>query len=287
MSPWLRRALSVSAPWGLGTMFWGLGYSLPYPNPWFIVAYIVFCIAFAWSLIGWSQSDSLREKRPHKGENDLTFKAEQRIFRTWQFGVSGLIFLLFMGSLYTTYRLDESVELDQPFGRLYPANDPLPDQCSGAIDEGSLAMFLGNIVSITHTFPHTVLEVDKESIITLDRASDGSLLVSFVLRGPDNRVIVQFENGEFLVGKDVLKKHRSDRHSLEVTDAYGNTLKMKYFHPRAMWIDAMLPGMTKLRGSIRGPGAMCLVDNAVSIRISRARPPFLSGPRHDQLPPQP
>lgn len=244
-------------------------------------------IASFWSLISWSQSDFLREKRPRLGENELTFKTERRIFRVWQIGVSGLIFLLFVGTLYTTYQIEESLRLDQPFGRLYPANDPLPDQCRSAIDEGALAIFLGQTVSITHTFPHTVLQVDNESIISLDRASDGSLLVSFVLRGPDNRVIVQFEKGEFLIGSDVLRKHRGDRHSLEVTDPYGNTLRMKYFNPRAMWIDSVLPGMIELKGSIRGPGALCLVDNTVSIGISRARPPSLQGPRHDQLPQRP
>ncbi|MBU6481161.1 MAG: hypothetical protein KGS09_11525, partial [Nitrospirae bacterium] len=93
---------------------------------------------------------------------------------------------------------------------------------------------------------------------TMDKHQDGSLAMSVELRSNDGKIIVRVERGEFTINpNNYFKKYRKDRSSLEVIDQNGKSiLNLRFFNPRAMWINASLPGV-EFNGSLTSPTALC------------------------------
>ncbi len=254
-------------------LFWALG-----PAMWSLSAYIwaywCFGIAFVWSIGAWLTSNFVWRANPYtwsRPQRRQTTASDWKKFYLRASLVPVIVLSGFFGAIYTTHQFQKREELSSIEGRLYPANDPLPSNSCG-VGEGSLAVFLGQFVAITNEFPHTVLEVKGEKRIILDRAKDGTLAISLEIRSEDNRIIAKIENGKYMINpNNILGKDRKDRSSLQIVDQFGRqALNIRYFNPRAVWIDAELryPGSSPilLNGSTLKAG-MCLVNNKVSISI--------------------
>jgi len=175
----------------------------------------------------------------------------QSIF--FSFVVFGIIGALWLASMcWTTNR-----QLLEPRGWLYPANDPLPaDVNRRQIPPDLFLVFLGNVVSGNSSFPYTVLQVKDRKIIVLERAEDGAIGISMDVYSMDGKIIARIEKGRFIVNKNnILDMERRDQSSLRIIDEEGNkVLGIRYFNPRAIWIDAILycPGLRNpviLKGS--------------------------------------
>ena len=275
---WSIATFFISTLLAVAMLFVSSAFAMEIPALWYLT-YLFVVIIIVWGIGCWLCSENLRKKDSSKWKLERRRKCSNEQLRAygstfirWKYGVVGVLLLVGGASLWGVYYLKTQVELSRLHGRLYPASDPLPSVCKDAIDEGALAVFLGHFVAVTHSFPHTVLQVRGKDTIVIDKDEDGILAVTFVIRSEDNRVIAEFTQGEFTINpNNIFKWYRRDRHSLEIIDQFGESvLNMRFVNPRAMWIDAALPGRDILKGSIsfaEGAG-MCLVDNSVSIAIN-------------------
>ena len=241
---WKHSSIVPGFFWAEGLAMLGLAVSIEYSELPFILAYISYTIAFIWTLGCWLTSEYLNNKNPKnwiRQRRKRATSAEFNVLYIYQWGVSLLIFIIFLGLLVGTNSIKTQFELSQLHGWLYPSSDPIPPNRCGEIPKDSLAVFLGSSVALTRDFPHTVLTLKDEDIIILDKHDDGSLAISMNVRSEDGRVIAKFEKGEFIINQNnFLEMRRSDRSSLQIIDQHNNeVLNVRYFNPQAISISVM------------------------------------------------
>ncbi len=126
-------------------------------------------------------------------------------------------------------------EEGETHGLLLPANAPLPPSICGNIPAGAMMLFFGNSAAYTEQFPHTVIRVRGEEIISLDKEGDGVALNS-KLYSPDGRIVAEIRKNEFFLNpNNYFRKERPDRHSLIVYDQRGTkVLSIRFLNRQAI-----------------------------------------------------
>jgi hypothetical protein len=133
-------------------------------------------------------------------------------------------------------------------GALIPANEPVP---SGTVPsgwnppDGTVALILGNSVSLAVWFPHTVILYKGKPALTISTNSQGATL-SADFFDMDGKIVAILENNEFHINPlNSFRLERPDKSTLRVRDQQNViVLDVRFLNPKAI----------KLNGSLRFPG---------------------------------
>jgi hypothetical protein len=133
----------------------------------------------------------------------------------------------------------QSQELEEPetHGVLLPANDPSPLSPCGKIPSDAITLFLGNSAVFNNVFPHTVLMVHGESILSIGKIGPG-MTVSAKVFSADGRIIAAIVDNEFFINpNNFFRRERPDKSTLVVFDQGDReVLRVRYLNPSAIKI---------------------------------------------------
>jgi hypothetical protein len=127
-------------------------------------------------------------------------------------------------------------------GQLLPADDPIPTTCDPLTPDEFLVQ-MGNSAYVTNTFPYSILVVGGKQIITIDKSTNGTLLLSLDLRLEDGRIIAKIDrDGSTIVNPFTGAIVSRDKHTLIVEDQYGKDLvNARYLNKKAFRISGVIP----------------------------------------------
>jgi hypothetical protein len=236
-----------------------LGYAaLTYQRP--LLAKMLFLAAGVWTIAHYVLSDSLIESAKNvdrskkEAEKDISRLRKGLVYkqaRFWHYGRP--VVAVICGLLATTLGIgwvnsgQKAVELSRLEGRLYPANEPAPQNpCQESVKGDDLVVLLGADTVLADRFPVSILNVEGIDRLMLDRQGDGSIAVSLDILRDDGGVLIKIANGEFVIPESSLYKQRKDRNTLQVTDpSRTQVLIMRFINARTLLIDAVLryPGL--------------------------------------------
>lgn len=230
-----------------------------------------------WSICFWLTSDFLSRKRRALGarriqKDPARLGAARMDLRRWKWGVSLGVVIFTMVWVVWVRKQQRSYELISLHGFLYPADDPNPVGCPRrAIRPGSVVFYLGQLASVTTTFPHTVLRIRGKDRIVVDRNSEGSIAVSLEVFGEDGKIVAEIRRNEFTVNpNNYFRIERKDASSLSVINQHNKeVLTARYLNPTAFKIDADLfyPEIGPLRiGGI--VSSFCVSNAMVDVEIN-------------------
>ena len=124
-------------------------------------------------------------------------------------------------------------------GLLLPANDPSPDNvCDHGpfqIPSGMMFILLGNSASFTNRFPHSVIVVKGEPVLTLNQKGD-QLAVSAKIFSADGKIVAEIIDNEFSINpNNYFRKERPDKSTLVVYDQEGKkVLDVRFINPNTI-----------------------------------------------------
>jgi len=130
-------------------------------------------------------------------------------------------------------------------GKLLPAEDPMPDTMCARMARGDDVLISfgthGN-GSITNKFPHTIVAVEREPVIVVDRTDLGLLVLEVDMRDSENRIVAKLDRNGFVVNnKYTLYMLRPDKSTILIEDEYGKeVLRTRFSNPRAFSISGTL-----------------------------------------------
>jgi hypothetical protein len=134
----------------------------------------------------------------------------------------------------------QSNMLDFLTGKLIPASDPTPKTnpaCGFA--PNSTLVFVGDSAFSASEFPHTILEINGESIIGIDRSPSGALELLINVMAADGRVIVRLDQRGAFIPSNRLFILKPDASTLIVQNEFGQDLiNARYLNPHAFRINA-------------------------------------------------
>jgi hypothetical protein len=156
-------------------------------------------------------------------------------------------------------------------GRLLPASDPMPPtNCVIAGD--NVAVFVGSSMgTITNTFPHTIMEIAKHKVVSIDRSESGSLFLTVEMRDSANRIILRLNRNGFVLSSAYdLRPLRPDKSTLIIEDATGNELlHARFLNPQAFSISGTVHYLQKsVPLQLFAPGSsICAYGSGIDISI--------------------
>lgn len=130
---------------------------------------------------------------------------------------------------------------------LFAGKDPNPEHLSNhEIPNSGLRVYLGAFLAWSDEFPHTIVMMRDEEILTMDSRSNGSIVLS-VLRMYDERgkIIVRFDGGEIWTAEGIRVK-RSDKSTIVVFNTSDKeVLNVKFLNPKSVYITGVFhyPGL--------------------------------------------
>jgi hypothetical protein len=173
----------------------------------FVLAYVFFAAFGVWSITFWQLHDILVRKRNALNErkvrkNPKHLRKKWFNYLAWRWGISSLLALVTLACLSGVHAVQERYELESLQGWLIPADDPdpSPDICSGPFTPKlPLRIHMGKFEAFGSNFPYTVLAVNGQKAIVLNRDERRRIAVSVEVRDKDGKVVALFENGHFVV----------------------------------------------------------------------------------------
>ena len=121
-------------------------------------------------------------------------------------------------------------------GVLVPADKPMPpNPCDGLAPANAFFIFLGNSASFTIRFPHTVIRIGNDNILTVDKKGD-QISVSARVFSRDGRIVAAIKDNEFFINpNNYFRRERPDRHTLVVFDQMNQkVLDVEYLNSRGV-----------------------------------------------------
>jgi hypothetical protein len=223
-------------------------------------AKFLFIASGIWTIAHYLLSDSIvhsannLEKAKKEAEKDISRLRKGLAFtqaRFWHYGRP--ILVIACGVVATTLGLnlvhsaERTLELSRLQGRLYPANEPTPENpCRDSMKHDDLVVLLGADAVVADKFPVSILTVEGQDRLALDRAADGSVALSLDILEEDGGVLIKIAHGEFVIPQSPRHKQRKDRNTLQVTDpSRTQLLIMRFINEQTILIDAVLryPGV--------------------------------------------
>ncbi len=159
-------------------------------------------------------------------------------------------------------------------GELLPADQPDPPNiCKDPIPDNALKVFLGAAVLYTQGTSVDAVVVGAEPVVSLERSSNGTLLINATVRSPDGRIIAQVVSGKFFINPNNYYRAESDKSTLTVYDQQGHiALKVRYLNPLSVLVMGNFIGKT---GSVAVNEKEIVLNGAIHIEggcISRPKP---------------
>lgn len=155
------------------------------------------------------------------------------------------ILILIVGLIFTTvggfvvndgwnkWHNKSSTSESQIYGILTPDNKPTPDHpiCKN-IPPNAIALFFGNSVAYTSTFPHTIIEVGGQPLLVIDKQKE-NITISAKFFSEDGKIVAELKENEFFVNpNNYFRIEKPSSHILIVYDQKGNqTLNMHFLNP--------------------------------------------------------
>jgi len=234
----IRRVFSTSRTKGVTELLTiGVG-ALMIQMHWFLVADICLVTAVVWAVLWWEYSNSVYKQvrakvraksriKPGKDHTVARYRHERS--KLWIMRGGGVIFgiLATLASLRLVAQFKSNYELDLLYGRLYPANDPDYGPCP--VTEGLVNIHVGNgeYQVSDKNFPQVLVGVNDRSVISIDKGSDGALVVLADVRDGTGRLIVRLSKDEFRVNPNnyfAMNHPGRSRSEITVTDQGGNVV---------------------------------------------------------------
>jgi hypothetical protein len=164
----------------------------------------------------------------------------------WKHRFAACVFVFaadFCALLYL-YRTNTVEERRQQVAPLIAAALPPPISSNCPIPKGTVALYLGNRISVITGFPHTVLMARGEEVLRIDRDSS-DLLISFRVFNDNGASVARLDRSAFTAANAASHVERPDPSHLAVFDDRGaKVLDVEFLNPQAV----------KLTGILRYPG---------------------------------
>jgi len=121
-----------------------------------------------------------------------------------------------------SFRDKSSMPKGEISGKLTPGSKPMPRNICPTIPAKAIALFLGNSVAYSSSFPHTVIEVGNEKLLVINRKNN-KITISGKFFSRDNRIVGELKDNQFYVNpNNYFRIERPNGHSLIVYDQEGN-----------------------------------------------------------------
>lgn len=249
----------------------------------FILAKVFIVAAGIWAIIHWNFHQFLENKTAALNNrkvqrNPGLLKEKLFEYRAWRWGVSTVLVLFTVGCVGAFQLFEERSELESLHGYLVPANDKVRSYCSTATAfplSRVLTIHIGKVEVFATIFPYTVLAVNNQKAIVLNRDKQGRIAISMEIRDKDGKVVVLFENGRFDVNENNFLKtgaERPDRSTLIVRDQWNNeVLNARYRNENYLEISALMryPGAKPVSIPKNFPADICLGDaGSIALNIN-------------------
>lgn len=187
-----------------------------------------------------------------------------------------------LGSLVTAHRQEEhdfanllaeehelftqqSNTLEFLTGKLIPASDPTPFVSPNCLvgKPDDIIVFVGeeaHVHVVPPTFPHTILQVNQDDVIQVDKLPSGALVLNVNIVAPDGKIIIRLDRRGVLIPSNQLFILRPDVSTLLIEDQYGHDwINVRYLNPHAIRVDAtVLPIRGKKVEIPRFGGKSCM-----------------------------
>ena len=250
----MRPVLSWKISATLAPLCWLMAYAaLTYQRP--LLAKVLFVGSAIWTVAHYIFSDSILvseqnlERSKKEAEKDISRLKKGLAYkdaRFWHYGrpIAVIVFSFLMTALGLDWihSGQKAVELSRLEGRLYPANEPTPQNpCQGSGNEDQLVVLLGADAVLVDKLPVSILNVEGTDRLVLEREHDGSIAVSVDILRDDGGVLVKIAKGQFVVPESPLYEQRKDRNTLQLIDpSRTQLLIMRYINEKTILIDAIL-----------------------------------------------
>ncbi len=156
-------------------------------------------------------------------------------------------------------------------GKLLPASDPMPPNICHQIQSNDVAVFLGTNAMVTNKFPHTILQVQGQSVVSIDRLENGSVVLSVEMRDTSNRIIARLNKNGFVVNSSyALYMLRPDKSTIIIEDQYGKeVLNARFLNRQAFRLNGVLQyRATAFPLDLPNFKNSCFSNNGVDIAIN-------------------
>src|SRR5271166_3060550 len=127
-------------------------------------------------LLGWWLTENPTPRKKNK-QNQWTKKQKKQSRRRWLGALVAVAITAGMCAWTQQIKIDH--ELKQYAGPLYAGWKPTPPDPCGNVSGNSLAIFMGKNASHANKFPHTVLQMNEDKLLVLNRDNNGHLFVLF------------------------------------------------------------------------------------------------------------
>ena len=124
---------------------------------------------------------------------------------------------------------------------------------------------------VTNKFPHTVLQVKGQSVVSIDRLEDGSVVLSVEMRDTSNRIIARLNKNGFVVNSGyALYMLRPDKSTVIIEDQYGKeVLNARFLNRQAFRLSGVLQyKTTAFPLELPNFKNSCFSNNGVDIAIN-------------------
>lgn len=131
-------------------------------------------------------------------------------------------------------KTSEPARIPETSGFLLPGSTRLPEG-RAQIPEGAIAIFLGNSLAYTTSFPHTVIEVGGVPVLVIDKSKEG-IAIFAKLFSEDGRIVAELKDNQFYVNpNNYFRIERPNDHALIVYDQRGQqALNVEFLNPFAI-----------------------------------------------------
>jgi len=169
-------------------------------------------------------------------------------------------------------------ELEALGGWLYPSDEVITPSCDLPIGSEDVILMVGDSAYIEDGFPHVVIAVGCEPILTLDRDAHGAVGISLTVRDKEGKVVVDINSGRFDVNRNNYFKidRKGSRSTLYVFDQYNQeVLYLHLANKKVLQMRAALYDRGRRRiidGSHWGGGQNCFGHSVVDIQIGTCLP---------------
>lgn len=175
--------------------------------------------------------------------------------------------------------VNEIHEQQELSGLLLPASEPTPDNvCSHGpfpIPGDALLILLGNSASFNSQFPHTIIRIKGEDVLTLSKKG-GEIGVNVKIFGKDGRIIAEIKDNEFSINpNNYFRKGRPDKSTLVIYDQEDKrVLDVRFVNPSTVRFLGVLnyPNLARplIISQTEGPfaGGMCGAENKVDFNFN-------------------
>jgi gas vesicle protein len=147
-------------------------------------------------------------------------------------------------------------------GRLLPSAQPTPTNKCGTIPADDVIVLLGATAFVTHDFPHPILRVGNQSVLSLERLAPGSLVLSVEMRALDNRIIARLDRNGFITNSNYYLL-RPDKSTAIIENEYGEEiLNAQFLNRQAFRVSGTLQYRNR-RIPLELPGFtdVCIIDS--------------------------